>query len=116
MKKWGQRWLVTLITAGLFGGAPVWSQQHAPGAPTTPSAMKPAMATMAKPAATAKINLNTADEAALTSLKGIGKTKAQAVIEYRQKNGPFKSVDDLKNVKGIGDKTLANLRDQLSVE
>jgi competence protein ComEA len=63
-----------------------------------------------------KVNINTADEAALTSLKGIGSVKATAILEYRQKNGPFKTVDDLAKVKGIGDKTVSKLRDQLSVE
>jgi competence protein ComEA len=76
--------------------------------------MKTAATPAAKPAG--KVNINTADEAALTSLKGVGKTKAKAILDYRQKNGPFKSVDDLKNVKGIGDKTLAKLRDQITVE
>jgi competence protein ComEA len=70
--------------------------------------------TAVKPAG--KININTADEAALTSLKGIGKTKAKAIIDYRQQNGPFKTVDDLTKVKGIGDKTLAALRAQLTTE
>jgi len=42
--------------------------------------------------------------------------KAKAIIEYRQKNGPFKTVDDLKDVKGIGDKLAAQLKDQVTVE
>jgi len=61
------------------------------------------------------VNLNTADEATLTSLKGIGAVKAKAIIAYRQQNGPFKSVDDLKKVPGIGDKLLAQLKDQVTV-
>jgi competence protein ComEA len=64
----------------------------------------------------AKVNLNTADETALIALKGIGKAKAKAIIEYRQNNGPFKAVEDLAKVKGIGDKMAENLRDQLAVE
>jgi len=52
----------------------------------------------------------------LEALKGIREGKAKAIIEYRQKNGPFKTVDDLKNVKGIGDKLAAQLKDQVTVE
>ena len=63
-----------------------------------------------------KVNLNTADATVLETLPGIGPTKAMAVIEYRQQNGAFKTVDDLKNVSGIGDKTLEQLRDKITVE
>ncbi|MFO7577559.1 MAG: ComEA family DNA-binding protein [Pelovirga sp.] len=62
-----------------------------------------------------KINLNTATVEQLTSLTGIGPVTAQKIDEYRQANR-FASIDELKNVKGIGDKTLEKLRDQLTVE
>jgi len=58
----------------------------------------------------APININTADEAALDGLPGIGSTKAQAIIAHREANGPFASLDDLDAVKGIGPSTLANLQ------
>jgi len=61
------------------------------------------------------VDLNTASVAQLNELSGIGGAKAQAIVEYREKNGPFESVDDLRNVKGIGDKLLARLRPQLTV-
>jgi competence protein ComEA len=51
-----------------------------------------------------KINLNKADENELQNLPGIGPSKAAAIMEYRVTNGPFKSVEDLKNISGIGDK------------
>ena len=63
----------------------------------------------------ALININTADEAQLTSLQGIGPTKAKAITQYRQEHGPFKTVDDLKKVSGIGDKTLASLKPFITV-
>lgn len=55
------------------------------------------------------INLNTADQKALELLPGIGKSKAAAIILYRDENGHFKSIDDLKNVQGLGKKAVAKL-------
>lgn len=65
--------------------------------------------------ATAAVNLNTAGKAELETVKGIGPLKAEAILEYRRKNGPFKKVDDLKNVSGFGEKSVANMRSELSV-
>ncbi len=67
-------------------------------------------------AAEGPLNLNTATATQLAALKGIGPAKAQAIIEHREKNGDFKSVDDLKLVRGIGDKMLDQLRPQLTVD
>jgi competence protein ComEA len=63
----------------------------------------------------AVVNLNTATQEQLETLNGVGPAKAQAIIEYRKKNGNFKTVDDLNNVPGIGDKTLAKLKPELTV-
>jgi len=63
----------------------------------------------------AAVNINTATKEELDALKGIGPTKAQAIVDYRSKNGPFKSVDDLKNVPGIGPKTLEDVRKDVTV-
>lgn len=58
------------------------------------------------------VNINTADAAAIAaSLNGIGEAKARAIVEYREKNGAFKSADELVNVKGIGLKTVEKNRD-----
>ncbi|MCI4399107.1 MAG: helix-hairpin-helix domain-containing protein [Campylobacteraceae bacterium] len=64
----------------------------------------------------AKLDLNTASEAELQKVKGVGPAKAKAIVEYRQKNGSFKSVDDLKNVKGFGEKSVASLKSDLEVK
>jgi competence protein ComEA len=63
----------------------------------------------------AMVDVNTATQSELESLKGIGPTKAQAIIEYRKQNGPFKRLEDLENVKGIGKATVDKLRGQLTV-
>lgn len=63
----------------------------------------------------AAVNINTASQEELNTVKGIGPSKAKAIIDYRSKNGPFKSVDDLKGVKGFGEKTLAKLKGELTV-
>ncbi|MFY0517295.1 helix-hairpin-helix domain-containing protein [Lysinibacillus sp. UGB7] len=62
-----------------------------------------------------KININKADEAALTTLSGIGPSKAQSIIAYRQENGSFQSIEDLKKITGIGDKTFEKLKDSITV-
>ena len=55
----------------------------------------------------APVNVNTADAPAIANaLQGIGLTKARAIVEYREKHGPFKSADDLSLVKGIGERTV----------
>ncbi len=63
----------------------------------------------------ASIDINTADAKALETLNGIGPAKAAAIVEYRSKNGPFKSVDDLEKVPGIGASTISKNRDSLSI-
>ncbi|RFU66168.1 helix-hairpin-helix domain-containing protein [Bacillus sp. V59.32b] len=62
-----------------------------------------------------KINLNTAAESDLDTLPGIGPAKATAIIEYREKSGPFQAIEDLKNISGIGDKTFEKLQDSITV-
>lgn len=63
----------------------------------------------------AKVHLNKADATQLQSLKGVGPKTAQAIIAFRKKSGPFKSVDQLLAIKGIGPKTLAKMRDRLAL-
>lgn len=65
--------------------------------------------------ASAVVDLNAATAEELQAIKGIGPAKSKAIIEYRDKNGPFKSVEDLDNVKGFGKKTVDKLRPELSI-
>lgn len=62
-----------------------------------------------------KININTADSTQLQSLSGVGPATAQKIIDYRQSNGSFSSVEDIKNVSGIGDKTYEKLKDSITI-
>ncbi|WP_235804704.1 helix-hairpin-helix domain-containing protein [Secundilactobacillus kimchicus] len=62
-----------------------------------------------------EVDLNNADVTQLQQLDGVGEKKAEKIIQYREQNGQFKSVDDLKNVSGFGDKTLERLKPQLRV-
>jgi competence protein ComEA len=62
------------------------------------------------------VNVNTADAETISAeLKGIGLTKARAIVEYRKKHGPFRSADDLSLVKGIGERTVELNRDDIKV-
>jgi competence protein ComEA len=69
----------------------------------------------AKPVAAAIVNLNTASAADLEALPGIGAKTAARIIEYRQKNGPFKKVEELMNVRGVGEKNFLKLKPQITV-
>ncbi|MCO8242327.1 helix-hairpin-helix domain-containing protein [Streptococcus suis] len=65
---------------------------------------------------TSLVNLNTATEADMQTISGIGAKRAADIIAYREANGRFKSVDDLNNVSGIGDKTMESIRPYVTVE
>jgi competence protein ComEA len=65
--------------------------------------------------ATAAVNLNTATKDELVALPGIGPAKAQAILDYRSKNGAFKSIEELKDVKGIGAKRYEKIKSELTV-
>lgn len=63
----------------------------------------------------AAVNVNTATQSELESVKGLGPAKAKAIIAYRETNGGFKSLEDLNNVKGFGKATIDKLKDELTV-
>lgn len=63
------------------------------------------------------VNINTADAPTLAAaLRGVGETKAEAIVAYREANGAFKNADDLANVKGIGEKTVELNREFILVD
>lgn len=63
-----------------------------------------------------KVNINTAGESELDTLKGVGPSTAKAIIEHRSQKGPFKSIEEIKNVKGIGDAKYNSIKDNITVE
>lgn len=67
-------------------------------------------------ATTGKVNLNTADLSQLMTITGVGEKRAKDIIAYRETAGGFTSLDDLKNVSGIGDKTLDKIRSEVTVD
>jgi competence protein ComEA len=107
------RALFMLLALVAIAAVPAAAQQ-----PSSKAAAKPA--TAAKPArqtatAASPVNLNTATQAQLESLPGIGAKAAARILEFRQKNGSFKKVEDLMNVKGIGEKSFLKLKPLLAV-
>jgi competence protein ComEA len=89
--------------------------QADPGAAGDPSAAAATGDTTSTPAAGGKVNLNTATQAQLEALPGIGPTFAQSIIAERQRRGGFRSVNDLRSVRGIGDKRFAELAPLVAV-
>jgi len=63
-----------------------------------------------------KVNINTANETELQTLSGIGPSKATAIIEFRETNGSFKTIEDIKLISGIGDKTFEKLQNSIKVK
>ena len=103
------RTLFVVIAVVTIGGVvhPVHAVQGQSPAPSR-AAAKPA------PAA-ATVNINTASVTELDALPGVGTKTAALIVEYRQKNGPFKKIEELMNVRGVGEKNFLRLRTQISV-
>jgi competence protein ComEA len=83
---------------------------------STGAAFAQAKAPAAKPSASATVvNLNTATTSQIATLPGIGEKAAQRIVEYREKNGGFKKIEELMNVKGIGEKSFLKLKPLVTV-
>ena len=85
------------------------------GATAAPVAAAPPTAPKAGASEARPVDINTADSAALESVPGIGKSLSERILTFREKNGPFQSVDELLKVQGIGEKSIQKLRPYLTV-
>jgi competence protein ComEA len=103
--------LSLVAVAVLFAHAASAAQTSSPQPPAKSSSRS--AATVAP--SSAPININTASAAELDGLPGIGAKTAARIVEYRQKNGPFKKVEELMNVQGIGEKNFLKLKDRITV-
>lgn len=103
--------VLSYLLLPLFAGLS-FSASAAPNAPSEPVPIVAPTATEQP-----QTNLNTADASTLQrELNGIGQAKAQAIVAYREANGPFQSVDELLEIKGIGNALMERNRDRLTVE
>ena len=96
---------LTLATLVGFQPPPATAQEKTAGRPA-PSATN---------VARSPVNINTATVTDFETLPGIGAKTAARIIEYRQKNGPFRKVEELMNVRGVGEKSFLKLKPQLTV-
>jgi competence protein ComEA len=100
------------LTDGMAFRVPFQGEQDNP--PSEPSVAQSAGVSGSLPGA-GKVNINTATEAELDTLPGIGPAKAAAIVKYREEHGPFQEIGHLTRVPGIGEKTFQNLQDLITV-
>jgi competence protein ComEA len=84
-------------------------------APTMATAQEKAAKSKPAPAVSTPVNLNTATAADLQALPGVGAATARLIIEHREKNGGFKKIEELMNIKGIGEKSFLKLKPMVVV-
>jgi competence protein ComEA len=102
------RALFVLLAIAVLAAAPAAAAQQKSSTPKSPAAKS-------APSAGAPLNINTATLAQLETLPGLGRAVAERIVEYRDKNGNFKKVEDLMNVKGIGEKSFLKLKPLITV-
>ncbi len=105
------RFVVSIAAFALVAAiSPHPAAAQPPAAPARSSARA-----ASKPAPTGVVNINTASAAQFEALPGIGAKTAARIVEYRQKNGPFKKIEELMNVRGVGEKNFLKLKSQLTI-
>ena len=102
--------ITRILMAAILGIAVSAAAASAQNKATTPKAGATATAT-----ATAPVNLNTATAEQLATIPGVGAKMAERIIDYRQKNGGFKKVEDLMNVSGVGEKSFLKMKPLITV-
>ena len=102
--------ITRILMAAILGIAVSAAAASAQNKATTPTAGATATAT-----ATAPVNLNTATAEQLATIPGVGPRMAERIIDYRQKNGGFKKVEDLMNVSGVGEKSFLKMKPLITV-
>jgi competence protein ComEA len=102
--------MLALVAMAVLPAAAAPQATKAPAAPAKAPRAAKAPAAPASP-----VNLNTASQAQLESLPGVGAKAAQRILDYRKQNGSFKKVEDLMNVKGFGEKTFLKLKPMLTI-
>ena len=104
------RMLLSIVTLSAF----VIAHPCAASAAQAPSGSRAPVKSV-KGEVPAIVNINTASVKELDALPGIGTKTAALIVEYRQKNGPFKKIEELMNVRGVGEKSFLKLKPQLTV-
>jgi comEA protein len=103
---------LVLVAALVFASSPLIAQAASPKPQGGARAKAPVTATVGSAEV---VNLNSATAAQIASLPGIGPKTAELVVQYRTKNGPFKKIEEVMNVRGIGEKSFLKIKDQLTV-
>ena len=93
------RLVIVLIASLIAGSSTLYAQRS-----TRPPAVSSSV-----------INLNTATAGQIAELPGIGAKTAELIVQYREKNGPFKKIEEIMNVRGIGEKSFLRFKDRLTV-
>lgn len=116
-------WAAVAVALGLVLFMAGWFARGAVSAPDTFTVSASHPSSAPAPSSTPQVfvpdeavDLNSADLSALTTLPGIGESKAQAILDYRAEHGPFRYVEDITKVSGIGRSTFENLKDYITVK